>query len=603
MTHIHRLTQSIFFLMLLLAACSAPLTPTAPPPIFTPPPPTPTVPSPTLMAPSSTPAGVNEKVDVGGYSLYLHCEGTGIPTVVLDSGLDVDSSAWVTIIPRIKPFTRVCAYDRAGLGRSDPAPKKPRTSHDMMTDLHNLLTSAHIEGPYVLVGWSISGLNVRVFASEYPQEVIGMVMVDCSHPDEAARFVAALPTQSPYESPELKDFRKYFMESLPNHEGMDVEASAAQVRATGSLDAMPLIVLTAEGTGSGHLDPRLVQAWLDMQNELAGLSSNSTHIVVPNVGHCIQCDAPDVVADAILDVLDATGKWTSSASKLELVWSLMGESNQLDTPQGVAVDAQGNVYVIDSGNLRVQKFDSSGKFLMMWGENGNGDGQFRFTQFRFGFRLAAAIPLAIDVQNNVYVADPLNHRIQNFDTNGQFLTQWGLQGDGDGQFQSPYGVAADAKGNIYVSDFTRNDIQKFDHQGKFLLKWDGQGSESGKFNHPGSITVDAQGNVYVVDYGNNRIQKFDDKGKLLVAWGIHGGGNDDFSAPLAVGMDKSGNVYVLDSGNSRIQKFDSSGSFLASWVTFSEEGFYTPLAMAVDGDGYIYVSDIHDNRVLKLKQP
>jgi DNA-binding beta-propeller fold protein YncE len=450
-----------------------------------------------------------------------------------------------------------------------------------------------------------------VYASDYPQEVAGMVMVDVNHPDSAARFLAVLPPESPDESAEIKEARKDFTtgwaDPTQNLEGIDVEASAAQVRATGSLGAMPLIVLTAgaSASGSGDLVAKVNQAILDMHTELAALSSNSTHIVVPNVGHCIQCEAPDVVADAILNVLDATGQATSSLSKLELVWSLTGEPNLLDAPQGVTVDTQGNVVVIDSGNRRIQKFDSSGKSLVLWGERGTGPGRFRFTQFRFGLGdgLAAAASLAADGQSHIYVADPLNQRIQKFDANGQFLTQWGAQGDGDGQFQSPYGIAVDAKGNIFVSDFTRNDIQKFDGQGQFVLKWGGKGSEGGKFNHPSSITVDTQGNVVVVDYGNNRIQKFDGEGELLAAWGTQGSGSGQFSQPIAVSVDKAGSVYVLDSGNWRIQKFDTNGFFLASWVRFGKERFHAPLGMAVDEDGYIYVSDINDNRLVKLKQP
>jgi streptogramin lyase len=458
-----------------------------------------------------------------------------------------------------------------------------------------------------------------VYASDYPQEVAGMVMVDCTHPDLAARILAVLPPESPDESAEIKEARQSmttgWTDPTFNLEGIDVEASAAQVRATGSLGAMPLIVLTAgaSASGSGDLVAKVNQANLDMHTELAALSSNSTHIVVPNASHCIQCDAPDVVADAILNVLDATGQAATRLSKLELVWSLTGEPNLLDAPQGVTVDTQGNVVVIDSGNRRIQKFDSSGKSLVLWGEIGRGPGQFRFTQFKYGVEggLAAAAPLAVDGKSNIYVADPLNHRIQKFDANGQFLTQWGAQGDGDGQFQSPYGVAVDAKGNIFVSDFTRNDIQKFDGQGQFVLKWGGKGSEGGKFNHPGSIAVDTQGNVYVVDYGNSRIQKFDGEGKLLVAWGTQGSGSGQFSQPVAVTVDKAGSVYVLkvgsvyvlDSGNWRIQKFDTNGFFLVSWVRFGKERFHAPLGMTVDDDGYIYVSDIHDNRVVKLKQP
>ena len=284
--------------MVLLAACS-PSTATELPSTATQPPPT------LVPSPISQPI-TNGKVDVGGYSLFLNCKGTGSPTVILDSGLDSDSNAWLTVMPIIENFTRVFAYDRAGLGRSEAPSKLPRTSMDMVADLHALLTNAHIDGVYVLVGASIAGFNVRLYASEYPQEVVGVVLVDASHPDQIERFLAALPPESPDESAELKDLRSSFSEPFQNVEGMDIETSAAQVRATGSLGNIPLTVLTAGAAPSNELDRMLDEIWLEMQQELAGLSSSSNHIVVPNATHCIHCDAPEAVADAILNVVNAT---------------------------------------------------------------------------------------------------------------------------------------------------------------------------------------------------------------------------------------------------------------------------------------------------------
>jgi pimeloyl-ACP methyl ester carboxylesterase len=182
----------------------------------------------------------------------------------------------------------------------------PRTSIDMVTDLHNLLNNAHLDGEYVLVGASIAGFNVRLYASEYPQEVVGIVLVDASHPDQFARFLGALPPESPDESNELQELRRSFSEPIQSNEGMDIEASAAQVRSTGSLGDIPLTVLTAGAESVTEIDIMLDEVWLEMQKELAGLSSNSTHIVVPNANHCIQCDAPEAVADAILNVVKAT---------------------------------------------------------------------------------------------------------------------------------------------------------------------------------------------------------------------------------------------------------------------------------------------------------
>lgn len=295
LSHITRLAT---FQIVLLAACS---TPTA-----TERPPTDTQPLPTPIPSSAAQQITNCKVDVGGYSLFLNCKGTGSPTVILDSGLDSDSNAWLTVMPRIQNVTRVCAYDRAGLGRSDAAPKTPRTSMDMVTDLHNLLNNAHLDGVYVLVGASIAGFNVRLYASEYPQEVAGMILVDASHPDQIARLLAALPPESPDEDNELQELRRAISEHIESIEGIDIEASAEQVRASGSLGNIPLTVLTAGAEAVTETETRLDAVWLEMQKELAALSANSNHIVVPNANHCIQCDAPEVVANAILSVVNAT---------------------------------------------------------------------------------------------------------------------------------------------------------------------------------------------------------------------------------------------------------------------------------------------------------
>jgi len=119
-------------------------------------------------------------VDVGGYRLHLHCIGQGSPTVVLDTGLGAFSLDWGAVQPHIATSTRVCAYDRAGLGWSDPGPT-PRSPQQFVAELHALLTKGGVEGPYVLVAHSISGKTARLFASQHPDEVAGMVLVDARH--------------------------------------------------------------------------------------------------------------------------------------------------------------------------------------------------------------------------------------------------------------------------------------------------------------------------------------------------------------------------------------------------------------------------------------
>ena len=174
-------------------------------------------------------------------------------------------------------------------------------------------------------------------------------------------------------------------------------------------------------------------------------------------------------------------------------------NGEFHTPQGIATDSSGNVYVADTGNNRVQRFGPPGNFLAKWGSGpGSANGQFN-----------GPYGIAVDGAGNVYVADSNNNRIQRFSPTGTFITAWGAAGSGDGQFNFPYGVATDSAGNVYVADVGNHRIQKFDPNGTFLTKWgSGPGIGDGQFNRPGGISVDSTGNVYVADTLNNRIQKF-----------------------------------------------------------------------------------------------
>ena len=130
-------------------------------------------------------------IDIGGYRLHLDCVGSGSPTVVFDAGGADDSLAWYKVQPEISQHVRACTYDRAGLGWSDPSPL-PRTSRVIAIELHTLLQRAQVYGPYVLVGHSLGGMNVRMFAALYPQEIGGMVLVDSVYPYQYNRLPAGL---------------------------------------------------------------------------------------------------------------------------------------------------------------------------------------------------------------------------------------------------------------------------------------------------------------------------------------------------------------------------------------------------------------------------
>jgi len=212
------------------------------------------------------------------------------------------------------------------------------------------------------------------------------------------------------------------------------------------------------------------------------------------------------------------------------------------------------VYVAGNQDHRIQKFTSTGTFVTEWGSEGTGDGNFKYPQ-----------GLAVDTSANVYVADRSNRRIQKSTSTGSFLATWGSLGADDGEFDEPSDVALDASDNVYVADESNNRIQKFTSAGAFLTKWGSNGSGDGQFSAPRGVAVDASANVYVADLENHRIQKFTSAGVFLAKWGSEGSGNGQFSHPRSVAVDASGNVYVADTENHRIQKF--APVVQLSWLT------------------------------------
>ncbi len=246
---------------------------------------------------------LNRMVDVGGYRLYVNCAGKvilGSPTVVMDAGGFDSSITWSNVQPGIAKLTRVCVYDRAGLGKSERRPNTSYPSREIVKDLHNLLVNANIAAPFVLVGHSFGGMNVRLYASQFPSEVVGMVLVDSVHEDEMDRWMEMMP-------PEIK------RQLPPDDEALRkrLAVSEAQVRAANWHSDIPLIVLThgilsPNDYGIASMVAKGEQLRLEMQEALARLSSKSNHIIAEKSGHYIQRDQPELVIDAIRQVVEAT---------------------------------------------------------------------------------------------------------------------------------------------------------------------------------------------------------------------------------------------------------------------------------------------------------
>ncbi len=291
-------------LALLAAACSGP----APNPTSS------TPATPAAPQPEESAEPLTRKIDVGGHSLTLLTRGRGGPTVVIEAGFGlaaVESDEWKPVCDELAKSYRVCVYNRAGLGTSDPAPTKPRTSRDVARDLHELLARAKVPGPYLLVAHSIGGLHARVYADLYPDEVAGLVLVDVAHPDQEAKWLDTLPTGAG-ETPAVKQARGFLTSRLAdkgqNPEGLDVVTSREQVRAAKPLGAKPLAVLTH--SPDWKMVPQLPDDVLKpierasqaLQAELPKLSTNSSHTVAKKAGHAIHVDEPALVIAAVREV-------------------------------------------------------------------------------------------------------------------------------------------------------------------------------------------------------------------------------------------------------------------------------------------------------------
>jgi DNA-binding beta-propeller fold protein YncE len=281
-------------------------------------------------------------------------------------------------------------------------------------------------------------------------------------------------------------------------------------------------------------------------------------------------------------------------------WGTYGtEDGQFNFPWGIAIDSIGYVYITDIGwnselNHRIQIFDSNGNFLKKWGSYGKGNGQFDMPH-----------GIAVNLTGFIYVVDHNNNRIQVFDANGNFLTKWGATGPGDGQFDHPSGIAIGPTGKIYTTDRYNNRIQVFDTNGNFLTKWGSTGPGDGQFDVPNMIAIDSSGRIYVTDTGNHRIQVFDANGNFITKWGSYGSGINQFNHPIGITISSDGYIFVADTVNRRIQVLNLDGTFITRWGSEGSENgqFIGQAGVAVNSTGFVYVTDCNNNRVQVFKSP
>ncbi|MCC6299810.1 MAG: alpha/beta hydrolase [Anaerolineales bacterium] len=267
-------------------------------------------------------------VDVGGYHLHINCTGTGSPTVVIDAGQGDWSTSWGVVQQEVAKTTRICTYDRAGLGWSEPGPL-PRDTAQFAKELHTLLQNADISGPYIMVGHSLGGASVRVFVRDYASEVAGVVLIESMSPSQAtqphiqaqaqsdpqsqpfslqaalarfgiARLIVKLPVIASSVPAGQEAYYPLYIrpQSLQtaDNELQGIPASLAQATAVKTFGDLPLIVLTAKLKDNPD--------WFKWQAELLELSSNSQQLFAENSGHIVQSDEPEAAVAAILKMVE-----------------------------------------------------------------------------------------------------------------------------------------------------------------------------------------------------------------------------------------------------------------------------------------------------------
>ena len=270
-------------------------------------------------------------------------------------------------------------------------------------------------------------------------------------------------------------------------------------------------------------------------------------------------------------------------------WSGAG---QLSAPRGVAIDSKGNSWVADSSHSRVQEFNSKGEFVAQFGVASPG----------------GVVAIALEPEGNIWVIPGSSvggaSTIRKYSPAGEVLLSFGSQGSGNGQFGAARGIAVDSAGNVYVLDkgvggVAPPRVQKFNSKGEYQSQFGSKGTGNGQFEAPEGIAVDSEGNVLVADTGNNRVQEFNSAGEFVRKYGSEGTGNGQFKSPQGIAIDSEGRVQVVDSGNNRVQRFSSKGAYQAQFGAFGSNAAQLsgPIGIAIDSEGHIRIADTGNDRV------
>ena len=261
----------------------------------------------------------------------------------------------------------------------------------------------------------------------------------------------------------------------------------------------------------------------------------------------------------------------------------------------MAFDGQGQLYVVNSGNSEILVLDSDGRVVRRWGERGTKPGQFDFLRDPTDPDSPLG-GIAVAADGSVYVVESGAKRVQHLTAKGRPLASWGTKGRNDGQFLEPIGVAVAPSGEVFVVDDRRDDIQVFSADGTYRRTIGGPGSAPGQLYDTGNIRIDGEGNLVNADFGNGRVQAWDDKGRLLWTLGSQGTGPGQFTEPQDVAFGPDGRLLVVD--DARVQVFNAQRELVGVWPAAPSPDHLG--ALALDGDR-LWVEAPYPNKLFELK--
>jgi streptogramin lyase len=265
-----------------------------------------------------------------------------------------------------------------------------------------------------------------------------------------------------------------------------------------------------------------------------------------------------------------------------------GGEGQFAHPGDVAVGANGDLWVVDYGHDRVDEFNGNGEYLSQFGSTGSGSGQFDDPS-----------ALAIDPGGDIWVADTGNNRVEEFSPQGEYMRQLSALGS-EGQLEDPEGIVIGHNGDVWVSETSKGQLAVFSSSGGYLKTVGAEGSEPGQLGEPEGIAIDSRGDVWTADWSNNRVEEFNENGEYLQEFGTEGQSAGQLDQPYAIAVNSGGDVWVGNAGDDRVEEFTEQGEYLQEFGAEGSEpgqfGFAAPIGIALS-DGDMWITDAENDRI------